>query len=62
LVVRDQGPVDRRNRQVRLAPVDETRLVALRADIRAMEDDLVAEFTAAERRSLIRLLSHLASD
>jgi DNA-binding MarR family transcriptional regulator len=60
LVVREQDPADRRNRLVRLTPAGEARLVAVRADIRAMEDELLAEFTAAERRSLLGILTRLA--
>jgi DNA-binding MarR family transcriptional regulator len=60
LVVREQDPADRRNRLVRLTPAGEARLVAVRAAIRSMEDDLLAELTAAERRSLIGILTRLA--
>ncbi|MEV6417859.1 MarR family transcriptional regulator [Kribbella sp. NPDC051718] len=60
LVVREQDPADRRNRLVRLTPAGEARLVAVRAEIRAMEEELLGEFTAAERRSLIGILIRLA--
>jgi DNA-binding MarR family transcriptional regulator len=60
LVVRDQDPADRRNRLVRLTPAGEARLIAVRADIRSMEEELLSEFTAAERRSLISILTRLA--
>jgi DNA-binding MarR family transcriptional regulator len=60
LVVREQDPADRRNRLVRLTPAGEARLSAVRADIRLMEDELLSELTAAERRSLISILTRLA--
>ncbi|GAA0949352.1 hypothetical protein GCM10009554_47860 [Kribbella koreensis] len=60
LVVREQDPADRRNRLVRLTPAGEARLVAVRAEIRAMEEELLGEFSAAERRSLIGMLTRLA--
>jgi DNA-binding MarR family transcriptional regulator len=60
LVVREQDPADRRNRLVRLTPAGEARLSAVRADIRSMEEELLGEFTAAERRSLISILTRLA--
>lgn len=61
LVLREPDPADRRNRRVRLTPAGKARLAAVRADIRAMEDDLLAGFTAAERRSLTRMLTRLAN-
>jgi len=60
LVVREQDPADRRNRLVQLTPAGEARLVAVRADIRSMEEELLGEFSAAERRSLIGMLTRLA--
>jgi DNA-binding MarR family transcriptional regulator len=60
LVVREQDPADRRNRQVRLTPAGETRLAAVRADIRAMEADLLDGLTAGEQRALIKMLTDLA--
>ncbi|GAA1564576.1 MarR family transcriptional regulator [Kribbella sancticallisti] len=60
LIVREPDPADRRNRQVRLTTAGRERLSAARADIRAMEDDLLGELTAAERRSLIGMLGRLA--
>jgi DNA-binding MarR family transcriptional regulator len=62
LVLRELDPADRRNRRVRLTAAGEARLAAVRADIDAMEDDLLGELTADERRSLIRMLTHLASE
>jgi DNA-binding MarR family transcriptional regulator len=60
LVVREPDPADRRNRQVRLTTAGQARHAAVRADIRAMEDDLLGELTAAERRSLMSVLARLA--
>jgi DNA-binding MarR family transcriptional regulator len=60
LIVREQDPADRRHRRVRLTPTGETRLSAVRTDIRALEAELLAELPAAERRSLISTLERLA--
>lgn len=60
LVRREPDPADRRNRRVRLTPAGKARLAAVRADIRAMEDDLLDGLSPAERRSLIRMLTRLA--
>jgi DNA-binding MarR family transcriptional regulator len=62
LIVREQDPADRRHRKVRLTTQGERRLAAVRAEIRAMEDDLLADLGAADRRALFRILSHLAHD
>ncbi|TCM45791.1 MarR family winged helix-turn-helix transcriptional regulator [Kribbella sp. VKM Ac-2568] len=61
LIVREPDPADRRNRQVRLTAAGQARHTAVQADIRAMEDDLLGELTAAERRSLISMLGRLAN-
>jgi DNA-binding MarR family transcriptional regulator len=60
LIVRVPDPADRRNRRVELTPAGRARYAAAQADIRAMEDDLLGELTAAERRSLISMLGRLA--
>ncbi|WBQ03528.1 MarR family winged helix-turn-helix transcriptional regulator [Kribbella sp. CA-293567] len=60
LVIREQDPADRRNRQVRLTPAGESRLAEVRAAVHAMEDELLAELSPADRRSLIRMLTDLA--
>lgn len=60
LVVREQDPADRRNRQVRLAPAGELRLAAVRADIRALEAEMLDGLSTSEQRSLIRMLTSLA--
>jgi DNA-binding MarR family transcriptional regulator len=61
LVVREQDPADRRNRQVRLTPAGESRLAVVRAEIHAMEDEMLAGLSAADRRALVRMLTDLAS-
>ncbi|MEU4393911.1 MarR family transcriptional regulator [Kribbella sp. NPDC023855] len=60
LIVREQDPADRRHRRVRLTPQGESRLTAVRAQVRAMEDDLLADLSATDRRALLRILTHLA--
>jgi len=61
LVVREQDPADRRNRRVRLTPAGKARLAAARADIQAMEDDLLGALSPADRRALLRSLTRLAN-
>jgi DNA-binding MarR family transcriptional regulator len=61
LIVREPDPADRRNRRVQLTPTGRARHAAAQADIRAMEDELLSELTAAERRSLISMLGRLAN-
>ncbi|TDO54841.1 winged helix DNA-binding protein [Kribbella sp. VKM Ac-2527] len=61
LIVREPDPADRRNRRVQLTPTGRARHAAAQAGIRAMEDDLLSELTAAERRSLISILGRLAN-
>ena len=60
LIVREQDPADRRHRRVRLSPQGESRLAAVQAKVRAMEDDLLADLSATDRRALLRMLTHLA--
>lgn len=62
LVVREQDPADRRNRQVRLTPAGEKRLAALKAGIREIEEELLDGLTAGERRALVKMLTQLADD
>ena len=61
LIDREPDPADRRNRLVQLTAAGEARHAAVQADIRAMEDDLLGELSAAERRSLISMLARLAN-
>ena len=60
LIVREQDPADRRHRRVRLTRQGESRLAAVQAEVRAMEDDLLADLSATDRRALLRILTHLA--
>jgi DNA-binding MarR family transcriptional regulator len=62
LIVREPDPADRRNRRVQLTPTGRARHAAAQADIRAMEDELLSELTAAKRRSLISMLGRLANE
>ncbi|ADB31035.1 transcriptional regulator, MarR family [Kribbella flavida DSM 17836] len=60
LVARQPDPSDRRVRIVRLTDAGTTRLTAARADVRAMEEELLSPLTAADRRSLLKALPQLA--
>jgi DNA-binding MarR family transcriptional regulator len=61
LVVREPDPADRRARIIRLTEEGERRLAAARADIRAMEEELLAGLPADERRALLAALPRLAA-
>jgi DNA-binding MarR family transcriptional regulator len=61
LLTRHRDPSDRRARIVRLTAAGRARHAAARADIRSMEDSLLAPLPAAERRSLRAALDRLAS-
>ena len=61
-VVRKPDPADRRARTVGLTRTGEARLRAARADIRAMEDELLGGLTAAEKRTLLAVLPRLAHE
>jgi DNA-binding MarR family transcriptional regulator len=60
LIEREPDPVDRRARTVQLTPSGHEIHAAARADIRAMEDGLLAELSVAERNTLQSALSRLA--
>ena len=60
LVAREPDPADRRARNVRLTTAGERRRAAAVRDIRAMEDEVLAELTASERRALLAALPRLA--
>ncbi|WP_020673255.1 MarR family winged helix-turn-helix transcriptional regulator [Amycolatopsis nigrescens] len=62
LIVREPDPADRRAHTVRLTEAGEARHAAVQADIRAMEDQLLGELTAAEKRALLGTLSRLARE
>jgi DNA-binding MarR family transcriptional regulator len=60
LITRTPDPADRRARIVQLTAAGRARHGAAQADIRAMEDDLLADLTAADRTRLRRILAQLA--
>ncbi len=59
LITRAPDPADRRARIVTLTEAGEARHAAARADIRAMEEELLADLSAAERTRLRRTLARL---
>ncbi|HEY3470865.1 MAG TPA: MarR family transcriptional regulator [Amycolatopsis sp.] len=61
LVSREPDPADRRARVVRLTPDGARRHAAVRAEIRRLEDRLLAGLGAAERRGLRVALAQLAN-
>lgn len=61
LVSREPDPADRRARVVRLTPEGARRHAAVRAEIRRLEDRLLAGLGAAERRGLRVALAQLAN-
>jgi DNA-binding MarR family transcriptional regulator len=62
LLVREADPTDRRARIVRLTPAGERRLAQARADIRAMEEELLGELSDRERKTLLAVLQRLAGE
>jgi DNA-binding MarR family transcriptional regulator len=60
LVTRAPDPADRRARVVELTAAGRRRHAAAVADIRAMEEALLAELSAAERETLLAVLPRLA--
>jgi DNA-binding MarR family transcriptional regulator len=60
LLTREPDPADRRARTVRLTPAGTARLAAARADIRAMEAELLGDLSAQERSTLLTVLPRLA--
>ncbi|MCA1984638.1 MarR family winged helix-turn-helix transcriptional regulator [Nocardioides nematodiphilus] len=56
LVARAPDPADRRNKVVSLTPTGRRVLARCRKDIRAMEDDLLAGITPADREAFVRVL------
>lgn len=61
LVRREPDPSDRRARIVRITPKGRRRYEAAAADIRAMEEELLASLTAAEREALLSALPKLTA-
>ncbi len=60
LVVREPDPADRRNRVVALTPEGRALLARCRADVRAMEDDLLGDVPAQDRAAFLRTLLRIA--
>ncbi len=60
LVARTPDPHDRRARVVTLTDAGEARRAAAQADIRAMEEELLADFDRTERARLRKALAALA--
>ena len=59
LVTREPDPSDRRARRVHLTDAGRARHAAAQSDIRAMEDELLATLSAAERKLLLTVLPRL---
>jgi DNA-binding MarR family transcriptional regulator len=60
LLTRQPDPADRRARIVRLTPAGRARLRAARTGIRAMETELLGDFSRTEQSTLRELLTRLA--
>jgi DNA-binding MarR family transcriptional regulator len=60
LVTRTPDPADRRARIVEVTAAGRRRHAAARADIRAMEDELLGDLTATQRTLLRQTLTELA--
>ena len=59
LVVRTADPTDRRRKIVELTPAGERLLTGLDELVRAVDDELLAGFSAEERATLVRLLQRI---
>jgi MarR family transcriptional regulator, organic hydroperoxide resistance regulator len=60
LVRREPDPTDRRNRVVTLTPEGRALLGRCRADVRAMEEDLLAGIPEPDRAAFLRTLARVA--
>ncbi|MCO1658743.1 winged helix-turn-helix transcriptional regulator [Pseudonocardia sp. S2-4] len=60
LVAREPDPADRRNRIVTLTPDGRALLAGCRADVRAMEEGLLADVPADDRAAFLRTLLRVA--
>jgi DNA-binding MarR family transcriptional regulator len=60
LITRAPDPSDRRARIVHITAAGRERHAAAVADIRAMEEELLGRFTAAERETLLSVLPRLS--
>jgi DNA-binding MarR family transcriptional regulator len=61
LITREPDPNDRRARLVRITPAGLARHAAAVADIRLMEDELLAGLGASDQEALLAILPRLAS-
>ena len=61
LITREPDPGDRRARLVRITALGLERHRAAVADIRAMEDELLAGLSAGERQTLLAALARIAT-
>jgi len=59
LITRSPDPTDRRARVVELTAQGRAKLAAAQADIRRMEDEVLAELSADERKTLLAVLPRL---
>ncbi|WP_219413584.1 MarR family winged helix-turn-helix transcriptional regulator [Pseudonocardia nigra] len=59
LLARTPDPADRRNRVVALTAAGRAAVASCRTGIRAVEADLLAGFTPAERRTFVAVLERL---
>jgi DNA-binding MarR family transcriptional regulator len=60
LITRSPDPTDRRARVIELTAQGRAKLAAAQADIRRMEDEVLAELSADERETLLAVLPRLA--
>jgi DNA-binding MarR family transcriptional regulator len=61
LITREPDPNDRRARLVRITAAGAERHAAAVADIRAMEDEVLADLSPSDRQTLLASLARLAS-
>jgi DNA-binding MarR family transcriptional regulator len=59
LIARSPDPADRRNRVVELTPAGRTALAAGRQSVAALEDDVFAQVTAADRATFQAVLDEV---
>jgi DNA-binding MarR family transcriptional regulator len=62
LIEREPDPEDRRVRLLRLTPAGRRLHAAVRADIRAAEEELLSELTPADKRIFLRVLQRLTPE
>jgi DNA-binding HxlR family transcriptional regulator len=62
LIARNAGLADRRSRTISITPAGRALHARVVAEIRAMEEQLLAPLTPGERRALLAALPKLASD